>query len=192
MTSPTQSSHNQLQKLIEWVRSSTASTIGVVPDLTTDTLPVVDQYLKEIVSTQRRKERDTLIAAIGCYFGEVMRLRLEGEWIFQEEDPASWLIEVHPCMLRFSPVGMTGEVLMGCESEKYDGAFSASDEIEEELHEMLVHAAPLSEDAYFSLSGRSEILVLVTDWLTRHKLFSDGKLRDPQADPESSPPNTVH
>ncbi|MCC6749437.1 MAG: hypothetical protein IT371_17365 [Deltaproteobacteria bacterium] len=142
-----------------------AEALGVAPDLTTDTLPLVDGYLKSVVVQAPKESRDGLLDEVGCYFGEVMRHRLDARWWVVGDDPRRWRLELRRCFLHFSPVGMAAEALTACESLSYDGSFSTLDELHEDLDAMLKLAAPISEAEYYSLSGRADILELVADWL---------------------------
>ena len=63
------------------------------------------------------------------------------------------------------------QVLFGCESEQYEGSIDTSDELRQPLKDILANAAPMSEEDYFSLSGRFDILELVTDLLTAKRLM---------------------
>lgn len=139
---------------------------GVEPDFSPETLPLVDQYLRELPDEAPREVRDLVVAGAGCYFGEVVRRRLGGRWAALEADPRHWRVELEACFLHFSPVGMTGEVMAGGDTDRYDGTFSTLDALWDGLSEALAAAAPLPEDEYYSLAGRVDVLELAADWLT--------------------------
>ncbi|MCB9556130.1 MAG: hypothetical protein H6707_08505 [Deltaproteobacteria bacterium] len=154
-----------LERLIEALKQRVTAHTGVTLDDTLETLPLVDAVLRDAADAETFADcRDLLIEA-GAYFGELMRLHLNGRWAHANRGPEGWRIELAPCFLHFSPVGMVAEVLTGSEHEAYDGAFAALPELHGALNEMLDRAPPLPEDEYYSLSGRSEVLCMVTDWL---------------------------
>ncbi len=159
--------------LIELARAMVARVIGVEPDLTPETLPLLDRYLQTIPDDAAAETRDLVLAAIGCYFGEVARRALSGRWVLSGERPGAWRIELEPCFLYFHPVGMAGEVMLGRESDAHDGSFATLDELRDELFEMLAQAPPLPEGEYYSLSGRIEVLQLAADWLVGRRLSTD-------------------
>jgi hypothetical protein len=146
--------------------------VGVEPDLTPETLPLVDQYLRQMPSDAPSEARQLAIAGAGCYFGEVARRLLHGRWVLPDPAPSSWRVELVSCFLYFSPVGMAGEIQSRGESEEDDGSFATAVEQREDLHQMLAAAAPFSEDEYYSLSGRIDVLQLAADWLVGRRLSS--------------------
>jgi hypothetical protein len=146
--------------------------IGVEPDLTPDTLPLVDQYLRQVPPELAHETRALVVSAVGCYFGEVVRRTLNGRWVLAAAEPSSWRVELSSCFLYFSPVGMAGEVLAGEDSDDYDGSFSTSDDLRDDLSAALNAAGPVPEDEYYSLCGRIDVLELVADWLTGKRMAS--------------------
>jgi hypothetical protein len=158
--------------LCELARKMVQEVLGVEPDLTPETLPLLDGYLRHVPGDATEQVRALVTAALGCHFGEVVRRALHGRWSLVDADPESWRIELEPCFLYFSPVGMAGEVLLGCESDAYDGSFATLDDLRDDLHEMLAAAPPLPEEEYFSLAGRIDVLQLAADWLIGRRLAS--------------------
>jgi hypothetical protein len=158
--------------LVELARSMVGRVLGVEPDLTPETLPLLDQYLRGVPDDATEEVRALAIAAVGCYFGEVARRTLSGRWVLCDDGPSSWRIELEPCFLYFHPVGMAGEVLLGRESDAHNGSFATLDELRDDLFQMLASAAPLPEGEYFSLAGRIEVLELAADFLVARRLAS--------------------
>lgn len=156
--------------LVEMARHSVTRTVGVEPDLSPETLPVVDEYLRQLPRDAAPEVHDLVLTAVGCYFGEVVRRLLNGRWAVDSDDPGRWRVELVNCFLHFCPVGMTGEVALGRASDAHDGSFATLDELRDPLHEMLSEAAPLPEDEYYSLAGRVDVLQLVADWLMGRSL----------------------
>jgi len=160
---------------LEEVESCVAAALGVAPDLTPETLPLLDAFLRTVVAGKDAEERRLLLAAVGGYFGEVARRHLDGRWVVESADAGSWRVELNGCFLYFWPVGMAAEVLQGGETEEYDGSFATLDELHDGLAEVLANAAPVSHDDYYSLAGRIDVLELAVEWLTRKRLWlADG------------------
>jgi hypothetical protein len=159
--------------LVELARSAVTRVIGVEPDLTPETLPLLDQYLRTVPEDATAEVRSLVLASVGCYFGEVARRSLSGRWVLSDGGPSAWRIELEPCFLFFHPVGMTGEVMLGRPSDEHDGGFATLDSLRDDLFEMLELAPPLPEGEYYSLAGRIEVLELAADWLVGRRLASD-------------------
>ena len=98
--------------------------IGVEPDFTHETLPLVDQYLRELPHDSPAEEIEQALATVGCYFGEVARRLLDGRWAITTDPPRKWRVELINCFFHFRPVGMAGEVFYREVSDEYDGAFA--------------------------------------------------------------------
>lgn len=163
----------QILDLVLMAQRSVTDVVGVEPDLTPETLPLVDQYLRGLDEVQE-EVLDLVLTAVGCYFGEVVRRKLDGRWALPHSDPGSWRIELRNCFLHFRPVGMAGEVYMGAESDEYDGSFATLDEQRDDMAEMLGGAAPFTEEEYYSLSCRIDVLQLAADWLVA-RVLAKGK-----------------
>lgn len=162
----------EVAALVEEVCDQVHRAFGTRLDLTPETLPLVDGYVREVVADLPAEQREELVVAVGAYFGEVARRKLEARWSRIEHGPYAWRVELSSCFLHFAPVGMAGESLVGCESEEYDGTFGTLDELHDELAEMLAAAPPIPEDEYFSLAGRLEVLCKVADWLVARMIAS--------------------
>jgi len=156
--------------LAEMARKGAEHVTGVEPDYTPETLPLLDQYLREVPPDATEEVKQLIVASTGCYYGEVLRRLLKGRWAVPSGAPESWRVELSSCFLYFHPVGMAGEVYTRGQDPEYDGAFATTDELHETLAEALAAAAPVSEDEYYSLAGRVDILQLAADWLTGQSL----------------------
>lgn len=162
-------------QLIESANRMVQNAFGMDADMSTASTSLLDQLLRGSVATKARDARRTDIDAIGCFFGEIARRHLSGRWVIDGDCPSNWRIELGPCFLHFKPVGMTGECVAACESPEYDGAFGTLTETHVELETRLSEAPPLSENEYFTLGGRLEVLSLVVDWLVAKRLTAGEK-----------------
>lgn len=154
--------------LVTEAEEAVAGHVGVRPDMTPETLPLLDVYLHGSGEEVPRDERNQLLARIGGYFGEVIRNQLGGEWQCASPDPAEWRLEVGSGEFSFSPMGMAAEVLYGCETEGYDGTLTARDDLQDALAEILAAAPPIPREVYYSLAGRWEVISALADWLLAH------------------------
>ena len=159
-----------VQDLVHVAHCAVSDAIGITPDLSQDTLPLFDTLLRNEVANTQGARRTELLVAVAAHFGEVCCRLLDGRWAFPSSDPRTWRVELRACFLYFYPLGMAAEVMLGCESPDYDGSFGTLDALHADLSTMLAGAAPMSEEAYFSLGGRIEVLQLVADWLTSNRL----------------------
>lgn len=162
----------EVEDLVKLARLSVTKVIGVEPDLTPETLPLVDEYLRQATAGCSQEVRDLVVASVGVYFGEVVRRKLHGRWTLKGPLPEGWRVELLNCFLYLVPVGMAGEVMVGRQTDEYDGSFATQDDLNEGLEELLREAAPISEEEYFSLAGRVDILQLAADWLVGRQLAS--------------------
>lgn len=127
-------------QVVEYVRRS----LGVTLEYNSETLPILDHYLREVTRGPGAARRpangggpsaDTLpvatslvAAAAGAYFGEVVRLRLGGSWHLPTSDPGTWRL-VLPSGLWFFPVAMAMAAIVGPDG---DAARSARDRDDED------------------------------------------------------------
>jgi hypothetical protein len=167
----------EVEDLVRMAQSNVVKVIGVEPDLTPETLPLVDEYLRRVPADAGEEVQHLVVCAVAAYFGEVTRRRLNGRWTLRGAHPADWRVELDCCFLYFSPYGMVGEVLNGAECDEYDGSFATLDELRDALSAMLRSVPPVPEDEYYSLCGRIDILQLVADWLVGHTVASGKEKR---------------
>lgn len=177
---------SEVADLIRMAQKSVGEVIGIEPDLTPETLPLVDQYLRDLVQETREEVLDLVLSSVGCYFGEVVRRKLNGRWAAYGSNPGHWRVELTNCFLHFRPVGMAAEVFNQGTSEEYDGSFATLDELRDGLGQMLADAAPLTEEEYYSLSCRVEVLQLAADWLMGRRLAKGKNPRHYSAEDYSS------
>ncbi len=163
--------------LAELARKGAAHVTGVDPDYTYETLPLVDMYLREVPEDATEEVLHLIVASSGCYFGEVARRVLNGRWAVGSGAPEGWRMELASCFLYFYPVGMAGEVYSRGKDPDYDGSLGTMIEAHDGLSEMLANAAPFSEDEYYSLACRVEVLQLAADWLTARPMAAGKRAR---------------
>lgn len=136
--------------------------LGVKLDYEPETLSVLDHWVE-----QGRKEIDTrpttaaIVAhAAGAYFGEVVRRRFPSWWRADGDDPGAYRIELGAVYLAFSPVQLVVNAIYRAE----DGDAIEIDEADREtVAARLAELPEVSEDEYFALSTRLEVIDIAVD-----------------------------
>lgn len=163
MNSPTHLA--ALERLIKTAVDEVEKTQGVAPDFTAETLPLVDHHLSTVVSQQSIEGRALSLAAIGCYFGEVVRRRLDGRWATPDDNPLGWRVELNSCFLYFYPLAVANEVLVGCETADFDASFGTLGKTHNAVATRLKQAPQIAEAEYYTLCARFEVAELLSDFL---------------------------
>lgn len=137
---------------------------GVMLDFTSDTLPLLDHYLRA-VGTDEPQIRGLVAPAAAAYFGEVVRKVYPARWHAPEDDPAAWRIEFETCFLFFNPVAFAYEAIDGREAVEGGAGFGVSVEERGHLALALEVLGSLPEDQYYLLATRYDVLESVVDRL---------------------------
>ena len=164
----------RIREHVDQALAAIERSLGVSPDLTPETLGLLDAYVAGAKNSLDRVQ-DLVAAIAGCYFGEVVRRRFGGWWVLDGEAPAGWRVELESCYLVFFPVGMAAEILRRSEVAGYDGTFSTFAEDEPDLQAALTEVR-VTEDEYYSFTGRIDTIERTVNWLvaTRKK---EGRMR---------------
>lgn len=162
------------EQAIAYVRRS----LGMTLELDSDTLPILDHYLRGVPQDQSAAT-ELIILTAGAYFGEVVRRQLGGRWELNE-DPKLWRV-VLPAGLSFAPAGLAASAIARAELSDLDTALDAPARMKTYLEQALERMGDVSEDAYYSLSGRldtiehlHEVLVTVAAQLLGESKSGDG------------------
>ena len=134
-------------------------------DLSSDTLSLVDHYLKSVGEVEENVE--LLVAAtVGSYFGEMVRLSQGGSWFLPEtSDPLNWEFRLSSCPFSFFPVAIALEVIRGGAVEEVDASFSTAPARYSMLLDAFDHAPAMTQEDYYSLAGRLDAIELAIDLL---------------------------
>lgn len=125
---------------VDYVRRS----LGVTLEYDSDTLPVLDHYLRAVPAEVSKVAAAELVAATaGAYFGEVVRRRLGGSWVVPSSHPGTWRL-ILPTGLWFFPAAMALAAIRGPE-EEVPGARRADPDRDPDDDDR--HADPADEDA---------------------------------------------
>jgi hypothetical protein len=144
---------------VEFVRRA----VGMVLDGSDESLAVLDHYVAQVP-----RDKPAIVGlvapAVGAYFGEVVRRRFGGEWRLDGE-PAGWRLSLEGGALSFAPVGMAAAAVCRADVEGYDAETAFAPPYREDIEAALEMAAPVTEEYFYSLTGRFEALQHVLDLL---------------------------
>ncbi len=137
---------------------------GVQLDFDPETLPLLDHYLSS-VSEASEAVLALVAPAAGAYFGEVVRKVFPARWSAPGEDYAVWRIEFSPCFLHFNPVAFAHEAIHARELIEGGTGFGVNSDDVDTVRQSLEVLGTVSEEDYFKLSTRFEVLTSVVDRL---------------------------
>ena len=139
--------------------------LGVALEYNSETLPVLDHYLRQVPADQPGA-RELVIAAASAYFGEVVRRAIGGSWLIRGE-PDGWRL-VLPGGLSFAPAGFVAAAMAMGDVDDYDTGMDAPPTMREVFEQALDAMSPVTEEQYYSLCGRFDTLEHVQDVLFAH------------------------
>ena len=141
----------------------------VALDFSPETLPVLDQYVKDArTEVEARPETLAVVSAsVGAYLGEVMR-RTFGAFWFAEGDHPAWRLYFTNVYLACNPLGMVLEALAPEEAEGWHAHFEV-DPGDADVVAARLAAIPDVEAELFALpTTRMEALTIVHEALRAH------------------------
>lgn len=150
------------QSLSDFVEAS----LGIRPDYTPETLPLVDHYLGEVRQNlgARPELLDLAAQGAGAYFGEVVRRHFVGFWHIPSPNHHDWLLCGESAYFAINPIGVGYETVTGRpDHEGPSAAIKLSSEDREAVQAKLESLPPVAESEYYSLSARLEVLETVVD-----------------------------
>lgn len=133
--------------------------VGVEPDGTPDTLPIVDHYLAGAEGAGKEEVLGLVASSAGAYFGEVVRRATGARWHLGDlEDPSTWRLEMEHVFLSFNPVGMAREAILGDEQDGWNAHLEVLEHDRRVIAQALENVGGVSEDDYFRLAVRWEVV----------------------------------
>lgn len=150
------------QSLTDFVEAA----VGIRPDFTPETLPLVDHYVAEVRATlaSRPEVLDLTAQAVGAYFGEVARRHLVGFWHIPSPNHHDWLLCGESAYFAINPIGVGYETVTGrADHEGPAAAIKLSSEDRDAVHAKLSGLPPVPEAEYYTLSARLEALETIVD-----------------------------
>lgn len=159
---------DEIIELAEAARQYVISALGVELDYSPETLPVLDHYLGTVRENARdRPELMELVTrSAGAYFGEVVRRTMPAFWYASETVVRGWQICFEEMYLAFDPMAFAWDAIY--QSSDHDGPSSElvlDREDGEALERRLAELPPVSEDEYWMLATRFEVIEIAADQL---------------------------
>lgn len=147
-------------QVVTYVRNA----LGVTLEFDSDTLPVLDHYLRTVEGSQAATLQ-LVITTSGAYFGEVVRRRLGGRWELgasAEENGKSakdveWRM-VLPTGLNFQPAGFVAAAIAQADLDDFDSELDAPPRMRPYVQQALARMGEVSVEDYYSLCGRLDTL----------------------------------
>jgi hypothetical protein len=130
--------------------------LGVKLEYDSDTLPLLDHYLRSVPGEQPATLQ-LVIATAAAYFGEVVRRRLGGRWEMPTAEEAAWRV-VLPTGLNFSPAGFVASAIAQADLDDVDSEIDAPPRMRPYVQQALQRMGEVSVDDYYSLCGRLDTL----------------------------------
>lgn len=167
---------------VEYVRRA----LGVALEFDSDTLPLLDHYLRTVPADQPATVA-LVLATAGAYFGEVVRRRLGGRWDLTAGDQLKDWRVVLPTGLSFSPDGIVASAIAQADLEDHDTEIDAPPRMRPYVQQALSRMGEVTEDEYYSLCGRLDTLEHLHEVLVAVAAQMLGAADDPDALPEGEP-----
>ena len=143
--------------------------VGVSLDFRPETLSVVDHYLGSrrdelVAARQTNPEAMGLVArAAGAYFGEVVRAHFQAFWHIPSDDPADWEVRFESVYLSVNPLAVVYDAILHGDEEGPVAYLELEDEDRDAVAGRLSELPPASDDEFFSLATRLEVLEIAVD-----------------------------
>jgi hypothetical protein len=139
-------------RTVEYVQRA----LGVTLEYDSDTLPVLDHYLRNVPNDQPAM-LELVLATAGAYFGELVRRVLGGRWESTAEEISEWRV-VLPTGVQFSPAGFVAAAIAQADVEDYDSGLDAPPRMRPYLADALARMSAVTEEEFYSLCGRLDTL----------------------------------
>lgn len=185
----------RVREYAEQVVSYVRNALGVTLEYDSNTLPLLDHYLRNVPEGQAATLK-LVVETAGAYFGEVVRRRLGGRWehsVGEEPGTEDWRM-VLPTGLNFSPAGFVAAAIARADLDDLDSEFDAPPRMKPYVQQALERMGEVSLDNYYSLCGRldtlehvHEVLVAVAAQMMGNA--TDDEFPEAAADEPSGPVN---
>lgn len=169
------------EQVVTYVRNS----LGVTLEYDSDTLPVLDHYLRTVDEGSQVATLQLVITTSGAYFGEVVRRRLGGRWELggggetDEGRPkeVEWRM-VLPTGLNFQPAGFVAAAIAQADLDDLDSELDAPPRMRPYVQQALARMGEVSIEDYYSLCGRLDTLEHVHEVLVAVAAQMMGNVED--------------
>lgn len=170
---------------VEYVRRA----IGLELAFDSDTLPLLDHYLRNVPDNQPATV-ELVATSAGAYFGEVVRRRLGGRWDTSAEEVTEWRV-VLPTGLHFSPAGFVAAAIVRADLDDLDTTIDAPPRMRPFVEQTLARMSDVTEDDYYSLCGRLDTLEHVHEVLVAVAARMMGKERGDEPGEDDAEPDAA-
>jgi len=145
----------RVQEYADQVVTYVRNALKVTLEYNSDTLPVLDHYLKTVEGSQPATLQLVVITA-GAYFGEVVRRHVGGRWELSGEEK-EWRV-VLPTGLNFAPAGIVAAAIAQADLEDLDSEIDAPARMKTYVQAALSRMGEVTADDYYSLCGRLDTI----------------------------------
>ncbi len=137
---------------------------GVLLDGTQDTLSLLDAYVNEarLSAAERPETLPLTAAAIGAYFGEVVRLAFGATWV-TVGDHDTWRLCLGRVYLTFNPLGTAMEALTGESAPGWHAHLTLEPDDQEQLERRLAALGDVPDDEFFLPTTRFDVISIAVD-----------------------------
>jgi hypothetical protein len=127
---------------------------------------LLDHYLRGAHGVTREEVLKLVVPAAGAYFGEVVRRQLGAcHWYLKSDEFSDARLEFEHYFLSFNPLGMALEAVMGGEAPGYGAHLELARDERAMVHEAVERSGEVSDEDFYRLAVRYEVLELVTSLL---------------------------
>ena len=131
--------------------------VGTPLDGTSDTLPLLDHYLRQLDAKEPGPVHELIVSAAGAYFGEIVRKRYPCRWYAPVGEPFRWRIEFERIFLHFNPVAMAFEAIARRESG-LGASFETLEADQDHLRAVFEGLPAVRVKDFYTLGVRLEVL----------------------------------
>lgn len=176
-------------QVVTYVRNA----LGVTLEYDSDTLPVLDHYLRTVEGSQVATLQ-LIITTSGAYFGEVVRRRLGGRWELgvghdaETGKDVDWRM-VLPTGLNFQPAGFVAAAIAQADLDDLDSELDAPPRMRPYVQQALQRMGDVSIEDYYSLCGRLDTLEHVHEVLVAVAAQMMGNVEDDVPEQVSDEPS---
>lgn len=182
----------RVSELIQAACDFVFRTTKLVLDHSEESLAFVDHYVRDVraLAAVQPEVKRLVAAALGVYLGELLLSRFGGRWLCVEaesqraaadgdangkttgpgptpvDDPENWRVALAAAPLLCDPVRWAAQALdFGQDAMPDGGGLAVGGTFQELLAEAMARLPPVSEDYFFSLTGRFETVAYVVELL---------------------------
>jgi hypothetical protein len=168
----------QIAELADGCVRFVQAAVGVPLDFRPETLPLLDHYLATrrgelLAARETNPEAMGLVTrAAAAYFGEVIRGQFPSFWQMDSDDPATWEVRFESVYLSINPMSVVYDAIAHGDDEGPIAHLELEDEDREAVAARLEELPLASDDEFFSLTTRLEVLEIAVDIVKARMMHS--------------------